>query len=289
MKVIASVLAFLFLSTTFAAGTRYDKVLEEMTIIKNAYPDKVSLFSIGKNNSNMDIQALRISSHPEFSDSSKIGLLAVGVHHGNEIGGAAIILEYARKYLREWKGEDYELVLVPVLNIPGFNAKVRTENGIDPNRDYPGPCQKAKTFRLKSTKGLADLLKSRIFSATATIHGYIGTVTYPWGVSTQDPRTKDDFYFKEITSKIATEMGYRYGTSTDVIYPCEGAFEDWSYWERGNWSLLFEIRNDSISDRDLNVAALNRFFTDVKTSPSVDYSFEGSCDARKMLLDRHDE
>ena len=274
------VMATLILSSTVFAATRYDNLLATMNTLKSANPERVEIFSIGKNNSGMDIQALRISSHAKESDPSKIGMLAVGVHHGNEGGAVPIIMEFAKKVLAEFdadpeKAENYEFVFVPVINIPGYNSNSRTENGVDPNRDYPGPCKgTAANYRLKSTKAVADLFNSRTFAAAVTIHGYIGSITYPWGVGTRDPRTKDHSYFQEITSKLAQVTGYKYGTSTDVVYPCEGAFEDWAYWAHGAWALLFEIRNDSTSDRDKNVLALDRFFFDVKQSPSLDFSFE---------------
>ncbi len=294
MKSVLVMATFLLSSTVFAA-TKYENLLASMNTLKSANPERVEIFSIGKNNAGMDIQALRISSNAKVSDPNKIGMLAVGAHHGNEVGAVPIIMEFAKKVLAQYETEpskvaDYEFVLIPVLNIPGYNNNSRTENGVDPNRDYPGPCKgTAPNYRLKSTKALSDLFKTRTFSGAAVIHGYIGTITYPWGVGTHDPRTKDHSYFQEITSKLAQITGYRYGTSTDIVYPCEGAFEDWAYWAHGTWALLFEIKNDSVADRDRNVLALDRFFFDVKQSPSLDFSFENGCDARFLSLDRHDE
>lgn len=288
-------LATLLVSSSLFAATRYDKVMADMNALQAANPGKVAVISIGKNGSGMDIQALRISNNPTVIDPNKIGMLAVGVHHGNEGGAVPIIMDFAKKVLEEFaqdptKAENYEFVLVPVINIPGYNANSRTETGIDPNRDYPGPCKgNQANYRLKSTKAVADLFKTRTFSAAVTIHGYMGTVTYPWGVGTRDPRSKDHSYFQEIGSKLAQITGYRYGTSTDIVYPCEGAFEDWAYWANGAWALLFEIANDSIADKNKNVAALDRFFFDVKTSPSTNFSFENGCDGRSRSLDRGDE
>lgn len=287
--------ASLMVSSSLFAATRYDKLLAEMNALQVANPDKIAIVSIGKNGNGTDIQALRISSTPSVVDANKIGMLTVGVHHGNEGGAVPIIMDFAKKILVEFaadpnKAENYEFLLVPVINIPGYNANSRSENGVDPNRDYPGPCKgNLPNFRLKSTKAVADLFKTRTFAASVTIHGYMGTVTYPWGVGTRDPRSKDHSYFQEIGSKLAQVTGYRYGTSTDIVYPCEGAFEDWAYWANGSWALLFEIANDSVSDKNKNVAALDKFFFDVKSSPSNNFSFENGCDGRSRSLDRGDE
>ena len=47
-----------------------------------------------------------------------------------------------------------------------------------------------------------------------------------------------------------------WGASTDVVYPCDGAFEDYAYWKHGMWSLLLEL--DSGSASDLQAASRGR-------------------------------
>jgi len=294
MKTVLLLMSLALCPSAFSAS-RYEKVLADMNTLQAENPKRVSIVSIGKNGSGVDIQAIRISNTPNVIDQNKIGMLALGVHHGNEGGAVPILMDFAKKVLAEFeadpsKADNYEFLLVPVINIPGYNANSRTETGIDPNRDYPGPCKGTlPNFRLKSTKAVADLFKTRIFSAAVTIHGYIGTITYPWGVGTSDSRSHDHSYFEEIGSKLAATTGYRYGTSTDIVYPCEGAFEDWAYWANGTWAMLFEIKNDSVADKNKNVAALDQFFFDVKSSPSLNFSFDNGCESRLRSLDRGDE
>jgi len=275
---IGKIIVFFFLTisiTTYA--TRYDKIITQLNDIQKQAPDKALVLSLGENNNKDQILMLRISSTPKVMDRNKIAVVAVATHHGNEGQTADIIISLAKELIKEDLGY-YEYYLIPVLNIPGYNSNSREENGYDPNRDYPSPCKKTPNFYLKSTKDLDDLLGSRIFSASVTLHGFVGTVTYPWGVPTKDTHTQDHPYFDEITKKIAKIVGYDYGTSTDLIYGANGCFEDYVYWKKGVWSLLFEIKDGSTSDISNNVQAILEFFKSVNQTPSVNYDFTGICE-----------
>lgn len=274
MLKLIGVLLFV-VSVTFAA--KYDDIITKMNKLQADHPNEIKIITIGTNNNGNDILAMRISSTPELVDTSKIGLVVVATHHGNEGETSQIALDYSLKALALAETGNYEIYLIPVLNISGFNKNSRYENGFDPNRDYPAPCKEDTPFKLKSTKALADLLDSRPFTASVTLHGFIGIVTYPWGMSTEDIYTADQSYYDILTAKVAGVAGYHYGNSTETIYGANGCYEDFVYSKYGLWSLLFEIADGSDSDVKKNVEAIDVFFKEINMSPSINHTFTGTC------------
>src|SRR3989338_4808287 len=171
-----------------------------------------------------------------------------------------------------------EWVIIPILNVSGYNANQRHEHGYDPNRDYPNPCLPAGSGgKLKSIRQLMALLESRVFAGSVTVHGYDGSITYPWGLFTNNTHTQDHNLYHQIFSKAAQENGYRVGTAADIVYPANGCYEDFVYWKYGAWSLLLELRDGSTNDIARTVRSMAVFFDQINSSPSQTHSFLGGC------------
>ena len=131
-------------------------------------------------------------------------------------------------------------------------------------------------------------LTSRTFTGSLTVHGYLGAITYPWGVDVDNTHTLDHNQYEQITSKAAAIAGYHYGTSTDIVYPCEGAYEDYVYWKHGMWSLLLELKSGSEDDIQKTTQATFSWFDQLDSSPSVKNQFTGHCN-RSGRVDLHIE
>jgi len=264
---------------------RYKDVVDKMTSLQQQYASISSMFSIGQNDDGVDIYAMRISLTPAKIDPSKVGYLVVGTHHGNELYAATFTVEFLQSVLARYTSSELvhstlpetEWTFVPVLNVSGYNADDRYEHGQDPNRDYPGPCISAAGGKLKSIRLMMNLLDTRIFTGSLTVHGYLGGLTYPWGVDVSDTHTKDQNLYDSLFSKAAALNGYRYGTSTDVVYPCDGAFEDYVYWKKGIYSMLLELVSGSDQDRADTLKATTLYFDSLEASPSVSNQFTTQC------------
>jgi carboxypeptidase T len=275
-----------------APSGRYKLALDALQQIVSAHPDKASIFSIGKNDDNTDIIAVRISTTPTQMDPRKVGHLVVSTHHGNELKATDFTLAFIKNVLERYdsrelyssKLADIEWTIVPVLNVTGYNAANRHEHGVDPNRDYPGPCISGAGGKLKSIRLVMGLLQSRPFAASVTVHGYIGTLTFPWGVNTTNTHTHDHNAYDRMFAQAASFNSYRYGTSTDLIYSAEGTFEDYVYWKHGIWSALLEMRDGSANDIKTSVLAIQTYFDQVDSSPSTKNQMTGSC-VNKRLAD----
>ncbi|MBI4404409.1 MAG: hypothetical protein HY537_09625 [Deltaproteobacteria bacterium] len=272
----------------------YQKVVTQMQALQQLYPQRVALFSMGENDEGVEILAMRISTTPQASDPAKVANVIVSTHHGNEQKATAFTMKFVEDLIRRyssnelWRGQlaQTEWAVIPVLNVSGYNANNRYEHGVDPNRDYPGPCTSNPGGALKSIRLLMSLLNSRVFSGSITVHGYIGTLTYPWGMNVENTHCLDHNQFEQMTSKAARLNGYRYGTSTDVVYAAEGTYEDYAFLKHGLWSLLLELRSGSDSDIAATVQAIALYFDQLDSSPSTHNQLNTQC-ARHKKPDLH--
>ncbi len=151
--------------------------------------------------------------------------------------------------------------------------------GQDPNRDYANPCLSTPGGKLKSIRQIQAFMKTRIFTGSVTVHGYDGSLTYPWGIYADNYETKDNNQYKSIFQKAAALNGYRTGTASDVVYPANGCYEDYAYWKHGMWSLLLELESGSPTDIADTVLAIHSFYDQLDASPSTQNQFEAKCTA----------
>jgi hypothetical protein len=279
------VLILACISQQIFALTNYDSMKDKFEKLQKKYSSFANTFVIGKNDDGQEIIALRISTTPTKMDSKKIGQLIVASHHGNEQKTPDLALQISEELLKKYSSSelyknhlsDTEWTVIPVLNIPGYNSNKREEKGLDPNRDYPGPCKSDKKTYLKSIQTMINFLETRTFAGTVTIHGYMGALTYPWGINVSNTHSLDHNEFDRITKKAASINGYRYGTSTDIVYPCDGSFEDYTYYKHGSWSLLIELQSGNSRDIEDSTQALLAYFFELNSSPSVKNQLTSSC------------
>ncbi len=263
----------------------YETIVAQLSGLEAAHTATVKTFAIGKNDEGTLIMGARVSLNPTSPDPSKVAHLIVATHHGNETHAPILAMQFLKNLAQRFESNeiyrgqlaDTEWTIIPVLNVSGYNASNRYEHGFDPNRDYPGPCNAAPGGKLKSVRTLIEHMGSRVYAGTMTIHGYIGTLTYPWGVYLDDNHTLDHNQFDAVTAKAAKVNGYRYGTSTDIVYPALGTYEDYAYWKHGMWSILAELESGSASDISKTAEAMAVFFDGIDKNPSVQNQLTGHC------------
>lgn len=240
-----------------AQGSDYDKILARLQEI-NSQPH-TTLFSLGRNDQGSEILGVVLG---DISSATK-RYVVVGTHHGNERAAAIVPLHFAEEALKTLK-DDEVYFIIPVLNISGYNRSRREEIGSDfrshdPNRDYEDACQVKTDFKLKSTRLLADLIEREDIITAVTVHGYVGTFTFPWGTNAKEYETLDHHFLEGWAKKSVTVNNYKTGTHGGAIYPAAGAFEDWAYYKHGVWSYLLEIKSPS-SDLKKDALSLVEFF-----------------------------
>ncbi len=254
----------------------------------------VQVITIGQSDSGEPIQGLKIGNGP-------VKNMIVSTHHGNEYGSTEVALAFAESIAKN-PIAGQTVYVIPVLNISGYNHGNREEYAAadgsyhDPNRDYPGPCGTEGPFKLKSTYDLAQFVARENIVTSATLHTYYPAVVYPWGISTHDLTTPYQDIFENLVKTATEQSHYQIGNSTDVIYPADGAYEDYAFWQHGIWSILFELGESHYpSDKDLqrmaevNVPGIRHMLETAPTTRATDHAFHGRCDVALKFLDRHDE
>lgn len=271
-------------SAAVATG-KYKGVVDRLFRLQNRFPRVSRIFSLGENDDGVNVYAIRLSLTPEKMDRTKVGHVVVSTHHGNEPDTPEMTLAFLQRMLERYsdpsvtKSElaDTEYYVVPVLNVSGYNTGVRRERGIDPNRIYPGPCTPSPVEHLKSIDNLIRFLGTRSFAGSITVHGYLTSLTYPWGLFTDDYRSKDDAQYDYLIRKAAEKNGYPAGNGALVLYPANGCYEDYVYWKYGTWSMLVEIDSGEPDDIAKTVPAMETFFSLINRSPSGQNQFTANC------------
>ena len=243
------------------------------------------IFSLGANDEGVEIRAIRVSLTPAVMDRNKVGHVLVSTHHGNEPDTPEFTLGFLENLLERYDAPDAaknelaatEYYVIPVLNISGYNAGERHEHGKDPNRIYPGPCTPTPAESLKSTDNLMKFLATRPFAGSVTIHGYLTSLTYPWGMFADDYKTKDDAAYDRLIQDAAKYNGYPAGNGALILYPANGCYEDYVYWKYGSWSMLVEIDSGSPDDIRQTIPAVASFFSNINRSPSGMNQFTAKC------------
>lgn len=293
MLAIAGLLA----GQVFAGGIaekNYSDVKNFLHELERTHPGVTRSVIVGHSDSGEDIEGIVIG-------HGAVHNLVVGTHHGNEYGSTEVAMAFAAS-VADNPIADQTIYVIPVLNISGYNAREREEQDAsghyrDPNRDYPGPCGTNGPFHLKSTTALAKFIEQENIITSATLHTYSPAVVYPWGISTYDLSTKYDDVFKTMVNN-ATELSqYPVGNSSQVIYPADGAYEDYAFWKTGAWSILFELgysHNPKQGEIDemirVNVPGLRKMLEQAPREKAENHDFTGHCDTRRLArLDRHDE
>lgn len=284
MKNLLLLCCILFSSNLFAA-TSYEAIVNRIKTL-DAQPN-TGLFSLGKNDQGQDILGLVIG---DPSRPNAFKQLVVGTHHGNERMAAEVpvhFIELALSHVNNPSSpfhaslENTVFYVVPVLNISGYNRNSRQETSADgrnydSNRDYEDPCTTKQDFHLKSTGLIAEFLEQENIISAVSVHGYVGTFTFPWGTTAANYETQDHLLMNDLARKSVVHNKYNIGTHGGAIYPATGAFEDWAYYKLGVWSYLLEIRSTS-SDLKKDALTLLQFFLDAPVERSRNVGQRVNC------------
>ncbi len=273
MKNCISFIVFTFITLT-ASAADYEKILARLNELDKL--PNTTLFSLGKNDQGQDIMGIVVGDGRRAQTKHVV----VGTHHGNERAAAEVPLHFTEIIANNFDSSVLYYV-VPVLNVSGYNNYRREESGSDgdthdSNRDYEDACTTKQDFQLKSTTLIAELIERENIVSAVSVHGYVGTFTYPWGTETSNYSTADDAFLSEWAKKAAKVNNYKTGTHGGAIYPATGAFEDWAYYKLGVWSFLLEIRSPS-SDLKKDALSLYEFFRNSPSERSTNVGQEVNC------------
>jgi len=136
------------------------------------------------------------------------------------------------------------LVIVPTANALGYYRNQRTEDGIDPNRDFPYDLvDYTQCMKTIAGRTINEIFRNHMFQLSLTFHGGMEAIGYEWGApSYKNFKSPDHFSQVDIASAYSRYAGkasgrtYPYGEMNPLVYPVRGGMEDWAY--AASWDLL---------------------------------------------------
>uniref|UniRef100_A0A1A9WD12 Peptidase M14 domain-containing protein n=1 Tax=Glossina brevipalpis TaxID=37001 RepID=A0A1A9WD12_9MUSC len=251
---------------SFSSFQRFEAINGYLEDLAKAFPDRVSVKTIGKSYENRDMKAITITDG-QTSNKKKAILIDGGIHAREWIAPAAVLyiihqlVENFEKNSNLLK--DYDWIILPVVNPDGYeythtNSRMWRKTrrpidnncyGTDGNRNFDfhwgevgaSGVSCADTFKGPTafsepeTRALRDLMHTLSGRAKMylTLHSYGSYLLYPWGWTSDLPET-----WKEIDEvaqagaeaiKKATGNKYTVGSSTNVLYAAAGGSDDYAY------------------------------------------------------------
>lgn len=172
--------------------------------------------------------------------------------HGDEVVGPVTILHLLEDLVaarlrgdNPWLNhlvDSRVLVAIPVTNPLGFFSRTRSENDMDPNRDFPFMTGGANCMRTTVARAVNEAFRAHLFPLAITFHGGMQSITYEWGAPNHydaGSRSPDDASQRAVGLAMAEAAGafqgsrYPVGRTNSVVYPVTGGMEDWAY--AGSW------------------------------------------------------
>jgi hypothetical protein len=125
----------------------------------------------------------------------------------------------------------------------GYFQRMREENNIDPNRDFPYMKEPQHCMQTITARALNELWRSHLFQLAITYHGGMRAIAYEWGAPNHAvpwDSSPDENAQAGIAGVMATYGGaveghkIPAGRLNRIVYPVTGGMEDWGYaasWE----------------------------------------------------------
>eukprot|EP00978_Attheya_sp_CCMP212_P013434 scaffold33784_cov58-Attheya_sp.AAC.2 len=159
------------------------------------------------------------------------------------------ILDAERKWLARLVATR-RIVIVPTANALGYDQKIREENGLDPNRDFPFDLLKSQAcMQTIAGRTMNELFRSHMFQLALTFHAGVKSISYEWGATSYEgpnnlsPDDEAQVQLAGAFSRYGGAFGndpeYKYGTHNDMVYSIRGGMEDWAYaasWDKSKTS-----------------------------------------------------
>ena len=250
---------FLLALTFVVTGERfrylsYNEISDRLLSLSQQYPNILNItdlpveppLSCGKSPCRILLASLRGSSKDEYLPQ----VFLSGALHGNERVGPTtlvVLLEmlcegYGKDSALTFLVDSTHLLAIPMPNPLGYFLDERTENGLDPNRDFPyrtSSCGKTAT-----SKAIRKVFNDNLVQLTLTFHGGMRAIGYPWGsfnhlIHSQSTVSPDHLVFRDLAQALQKVGGhdggflsnwfYPTGPMSDLVYPVDGGMEDWAY------------------------------------------------------------
>lgn len=187
-------------------------------------PELTEVGTYGKTSRGQDIYYLRICDKRSTAQKPKVLLTAC--IHGNEPLASSTVMWWAGTMLESYSKDEAvrkllderDIYIVPVVS-PDSYPSSRHVDGVDPNRDFPGPSRPNHQSKAPVAALQGFFLKIR---PNAVISGHTWGRVYltPYGDKMANPENKDEY--DRIVGQMKTLSGYRMIRACDMYGPGGG-------------------------------------------------------------------
>jgi len=244
---------------------RYSTIDNFVKCLASEFPDKATMFEIGKSYEGRNLNLLRISNN---NRAAKDSIWIDGGIHAREWASPSSVtymmqelLENSHKYKHIL--DRFNLYILPLANPDGYEyshikdrlwRKTRSNHlktrcvGVDPNRNWGhnwggqgasgDPCDETyygpHAFSEPETAAIRNFILARKDSMKLylTFHTYGQYILYPWGYARRDAVDKKDLHrMGKIGANAAKRVsGHKYsvGSAAKMLYPAAGGSDDWA-------------------------------------------------------------
>lgn len=210
----------------------YQQTIAQIKKWNTEAPDFTEVGTYGKSKQGKDLYFLRITN--KLHQAPKPKVLITACIHGNEPWASGCVMAYTGKLLGEY-GKDKEVTellntreiyIVPVVS-PDSYPNSRHVDGVDPNRDFPGP-SRPNYKSTPSVQAIQDLFEKIKPNAVISGHTHGRIFLTPYG--DKNPLCPNDADYKRIVGEMARLSNYKLDRACNMYgRPIYGSEVDWYY------------------------------------------------------------
>lgn len=221
----------------------YSEIVTQIQKWGQEAPDLTEVGFYGKTKQDVDICYIRICNKIEIKDRPKV--LITGCIHGNEPWSTGCVMAYIGNLLDGYGKnkeitdliESRDIYFIPVIS-PDSYPHSRYVDGVDPNRDFPGP-SRTNHKSTTSIQSIQDFFLKIKPDAVISGHTFGRVFLTPFGDTNQKCPNENDY------QRIIGEMGKmcNYGMDracNNYGRPIQGTEVDW-YYRNGAFSVVMEF------------------------------------------------
>lgn len=230
------------ITTPVPAFLQYTGIVDQIKKWNQEAPSLTDVSIYGKSSKGTDLYCLRVTNK---TSGQKPVVLIHSCIHGNEPTATATTMAWIGTMLSSY-GKDEEVTkiidtrdiyFVPVM-CPDSYPRVRHIDGVDPNRNYPGPSNPNLTST-PSVKAMQDFFLKIKPKAVISGHTFGRIILTPYGDRKQLCPNEADY--QRIIGKMSQMCQYKMGRAcNNYSRPIQGIEIDW-YYRNGAFSVVVEF------------------------------------------------
>lgn len=221
----------------------YSQIVTQLKEWNSQAKDLTEIGTYGKSAKGTDLYYIRINNSFDKKDRPKV--LITACIHGNEPHATGVVMGYAGSLLGEY-GKNQEITdlinsrdiyIVPVVS-PDSYPHSREVNGVDPNRNFPGPSNPNKQS-VPPVKAIQDFVIKIKPNAVISGHTWGRVFLTPYGDKNDFCPDQDEY--KRIIGKMSTMCQYGMKRACEMYgTPIHGSEVDW-YYRQGAFAIVMEF------------------------------------------------